>query len=97
MVQSKALEIPFRFRSKAAREVRITGDFTNWAPEGIPLRKAANGEFRTILGLVPGEYQYRLIIDGEWSDDPDATLRVPNSFGGENCVLQVSTERRPPN
>jgi 1,4-alpha-glucan branching enzyme len=94
MVQNKAVEIPFRFRSKAAREVRITGDFTNWTPEGIPLRKAPNGEWRTILGLTPGEYQYRLIIDGEWSDDPEATLRVPNVYGGENCVLQVAAEHR---
>jgi hypothetical protein len=29
-------------------------------------------------------------VDGEWRDDPRATLRAPNPFGTENAVVFVS-------
>ncbi len=43
-----------------------------------------------MLELAPGEYQYRLIVDGEWRDHSEATRRVANSFGTQNCVLIVA-------
>ena len=82
-------EVPIVVRAKGAREVAVTGDFTKWSSEGIRLRKGPNDEWRTILELEPGEYQYRLLIDGSWQDDPLAARRVPNPYGGENCVLKV--------
>jgi hypothetical protein len=42
-----------------------------------------------VLNLAPGEYQYRLLVDGEWKDHSEAKRRVPNAFGSENCVLTV--------
>ena len=48
-----------------------------------------DGQWRTVIFLEPGEYQYRLVVDGEWKDHSEATRRVPNSFGTENCVLTV--------
>jgi len=86
---SQSKEVPFVVRFKGANEVIVTGDFTGWSREGIRLRKAGQEEFRAALTLKPGEYQYRLIVDGEWTDDPQAKKRVPNPFGGENCVLQI--------
>ncbi|MBI3858582.1 MAG: hypothetical protein HY293_23090, partial [Planctomycetes bacterium] len=44
----------------------------------------------TALDLPPGEYEYRLIVDGVWRDHPGAAKRVPNPFGTENCVLVVT-------
>jgi hypothetical protein len=29
-------------------------------------------------------------VDGEWRDDPDCTLRVPNPFGGHNMARKVA-------
>jgi hypothetical protein len=72
-----------------AEEVVITGDFTGWSPEGIPLTRGSGGEFRGTLSLEPGQYQYRLRVDGQWADHPDASKRVPNPFGSQNCVLDV--------
>jgi 1,4-alpha-glucan branching enzyme len=72
-----------------AKEVIITGDFTGWTKEGVRLSYAGKGAWETTLGLAPGEYQYRLIVDGRWQDHPDATRRIPNPFGTQNCVLEV--------
>lgn len=74
-----------------AQEVIVTGDFTNWSPEGIALAKESNGDWQTRLQLSPGEYQYRLRVDGEWRDHSEAQKRVPNPFGSENCVLSIES------
>jgi hypothetical protein len=39
--------------------------------------------------LMPGSYQYRLIVDGVWQEDPSNPEQVPNYSGGYNSVLQV--------
>lgn len=72
-----------------AKEVIVTGDFCGWTKEGIRLSSSGNGQWETILQLAPGEYQYRLLVDGRWQDHPSAKKRVPNPFGSENCVLAV--------
>jgi hypothetical protein len=42
------------------------------------------------LSLDPGSYQYRLLVDGQWQDDPQCLQRVPNTYGTENCVRVVA-------
>ena len=68
----------------------MIGEFGNWSPEGIPLREEIDGEWQTTLTLEPGEQQYRLRVDGSWSDHVETRKRVPNPFGTENCVLRLS-------
>ncbi len=74
-----------------ARSVAITGEFTGWSDGGIALREqGVGGRWRARLKLQPGEYQYRLKVDGRWADDPGASRRVANPFGGVNDVLVVA-------
>ena len=82
--------VPFSVDAGGAGEVILTGDFTGWNDEGIRLKKAADGLWQAILALDPGEYQYRLRIDGQWRDHPAAQKRVANPYGTENCVLTVN-------
>jgi 1,4-alpha-glucan branching enzyme len=81
--------VPLVVRQNGADEVRVTGDFTDWDEEGIRLSPVGDGQWRTVLPLEPGQYQYRLIVDGAWRDHADAKERVANPFGSENCVLKV--------
>lgn len=72
------------------RAVVLTGDFTGWAMDALRLDRDADGLWRATLELAPGEYQYRLLWDGEWADDPNASRRARNAFGTENCILVIS-------
>jgi 1,4-alpha-glucan branching enzyme len=85
----RARKLRFSVRLPQADEVVLTGDFTQWSPEGIPLHHDGHEEWYTHLELAPGDYQYRLRVDGEWRDHPQATRKVPNAFGTENCVLTI--------
>lgn len=82
--------VPIVVKAPEAADVAITGDFNAWAPNGVRMSHDGRGTWRTALDLPPGEYQYRLIVDGKWCDHPEAPKKVPNPFGSENCVLIVS-------
>ena len=88
-VKRTARRVRFMANVSEAKDVRVTGDFNQWVKEGIALSHRGDGQWRTVISLEPGEYQYRLVVDGEWKDHSEATRRVPNSFGTENCVLTV--------
>ena len=87
--KARTRKVRFAVRLPQADEVVLTGDFTQWNPEGIPLHHDGQEEWYTHLELAPGLYQYRLRVDGEWRDEPEASRKVPNPFGTQNCVLNV--------
>lgn len=70
-----------------ATHVVATGDFSAWSAEGIRLKRRRDGCWAAALAVSPGEHQYRLLVDGEWRNNPGAERRVPNGFGSENDVL----------
>ena len=50
---------------------------------------AGLGDWSVDVELPPGEYRYRLVVDGEWRDDPSAQQTAQNPFGGYDAVLVV--------
>lgn len=89
LTKSATRRVRYSVRLPRADEVALTGDFNSWEAEGIPLHHDGGDEWYIVLELTPGEYQYRLRVDGEWRDDPESIRRVPNPFGTENCILLV--------
>lgn len=68
------------------KRVLLAGSFNQWRAR--PMQKR-NGKFIAIEDLPPGEYEYKLIVDGQWKVDPDNALSVPNQFGDLNSLLVV--------
>jgi hypothetical protein len=54
-----------------------------------------DGRWVKELALPPGRYEYRLVVDGEWVDDPAATELIPNPFGTPNAVLVIAASKLP--
>ena len=80
----------FSFRAPEALSVQLVGDFTHWQEKPISLKKEAGGLWRASVPLQPGEHYYRFLVDGEWRDDPECAVRVPNPFGGHNMMRKVA-------
>jgi hypothetical protein len=73
-----------------AQEVQIAGDFNNWQPEQSPMEKVGeSGVWQTKMNLAAGRYRYRLVVDGQWQQDPYNEQTEQNPFGGLNSVLEV--------
>jgi 1,4-alpha-glucan branching enzyme len=79
----------FRFSASTATSVVLVGDFTHWQQKGIALKKGEDGIWTAVVEMAPGRHTYRFIVDGEWHDDPDCTVRVPNPYGTQDMVRQV--------
>jgi hypothetical protein len=79
----------FSLSAPTAREVLLVGDFTAWAQRPVPLKREVNGVWQASILLEPGRHEYRFVVDGCWSDDPQCSLRIPNDFGSVNCVCVV--------
>jgi 1,4-alpha-glucan branching enzyme len=82
-------EQTFYFRAPGALRVQLVGDFTHWQKSPVNMKKDAQGVWKATVPLDPGTYHYRILVDGEWRDDPESTVRVPNPFGSENNVRVV--------
>lgn len=79
----------FHFTAGNAMSVLLAGDFTHWQANPVPLRKGSDGVWTTSLALSPGTHTYKFIVDGEWKDDPECLIHVPNPYGGEDMVRKV--------
>jgi len=90
---AKQTEIPkkqtFRFTDPTAQSVQLVGDFTEWQKRGIAMQKGPGGVWTASVDLKAGVHHYLFIVDGEWCDDPECTVRVPNAYGGQNMVRKV--------
>jgi hypothetical protein len=41
------------------------------------------------MNLAAGRYRYRLVVDGQWQQDPYNETTEQNPFGGLNSILEV--------
>ena len=92
MAKTLKQKVTFSYLAPGARSVQLAGDFTDWEQAPVALRKAKDGVWKKTLALPPGAHEYRLLVDGQWVDDPQCTSRRPNAFGSENCVCLVSPD-----
>ncbi|HUV41151.1 MAG TPA: AAA family ATPase [Sedimentisphaerales bacterium] len=73
-----------------AHSVQIAGDFNSWQPSKTPLQKVGgSGVWQTKIKLPAGKYRYRLVVDGQWQQDPYNEITETNPFGGFNSVVEV--------
>ena len=73
-----------------AKSVQIAGDFNNWQPIDTKMQKVGqSGVWQTKLKLPSGKYRYRLVVDGQWQQDPYNEQTELNQFGEYNSVVEV--------
>ena len=73
-----------------AESVQLAGDFNNWQPTETKLQKVGHsGVWQTKLKLPTGKYRYRVVVDGQWQQDPYNEHTELNPFGEYNSVVDV--------
>ena len=84
-------EVTLDFDGYSGKRVQVAGDFNGWIPDRGISTRMEHGKLVKVLNLKPGDYQYRVIVDGIWQEDPGNPVQVPNIYGGTNSLLQVNT------
>ena len=82
--------VTFVCKADPGSEVYLAGNFNGWNPVKRKMTdKESNGNFTTTMILPPGEYEYKFIINGHWSIDPECEEWVPNKMGTLNSVIKI--------
>lgn len=84
--------VVIRINAPGAKHVFIAGSFNNWNDKDTECYYVDAGWWEAVLELTPGIYEYKFIIDGNWTVDPNAFAYTDDGFGGKNAVLEVAKE-----
>ena len=90
--QGQARRITLSFGDIASTDVKIAGDFNGWIPDKQVETRLHHGIITKSLRLNPGSYQYRLVIDGQWQEDPTNPNQAANIYGEINSILKVEAQ-----
>jgi hypothetical protein len=83
--------VHFVYYSPDARQVILTGEFTQWDPQGIVMTRLGQTEifYHTVEFHEPTRVEYKFIVDGQWIVDPLCPNTVDKGIGEQNsfCVV----------
>ena len=85
-------EVTLLFKGMSGKRVQLAGDFNGWIPDRGVYTRIQDGTLVKTMKLEVGEYQYRVVVDGIWQEDPGNPQRVANIYGGSNSLLRVDGE-----
>ena len=87
---SDTVQVRFFYPASPGHTVSLSGIFNDWDPVKTPMiySEQDNG-YVSILELAPGEYEYKLVVDGEWVMDEGNPNFVSNDFGTLNSLLII--------
>lgn len=86
----KLSEVSFCLTAPEAKEVYVVGDFNNWMQNDTSRMEKHNGVWEKKIRFNSGRYQYRFIIDGVWTEDPNNPVKEMNPFGQMNSLIETT-------
>jgi 1,4-alpha-glucan branching enzyme len=81
---------PFTYIDRNAKSVVVVGSFNDWDTTKTVLRQTSDSVWTGSAMLLPGRYEYQLVVDGKWVPDPSAQHTAASEFGAANSVIIVS-------
>ncbi|HVZ94411.1 MAG TPA: AAA family ATPase [Phycisphaerales bacterium] len=68
----------------------IAGNHNNWSPTATPMQyNSSLGVHEACLKVAPGQFRYRLVMDGRWLADPYNPNFDRNPYGEFDSVIEV--------
>jgi len=85
--------VTFRYKPQPGEQVDrvgVVGSFNGWDVLADPMNAQEDGTFWTKVGLIPGTYEYKFVLNGErWIADPGADEAISDGYWGHNSILHV--------
>ena len=86
----KLSRVTFNVRADPGSTVFLAGDFNQWDPAAKSMTDTkGTGDFSATLSLLPGQYEYKFVINGSWCVDPTCADWVQNKHGTLNSVRRI--------
>jgi 1,4-alpha-glucan branching enzyme len=87
---TKNKKVLFFISAPGAESVSLAGNFNDWNPNSLPMKRDEKGNWKVTVDLASGRYEYRFLVDGVWYDERNPQERVDNPFGTQNSVRTVN-------
>jgi hypothetical protein len=84
--------IKFTYYDPDATQVFLAGAFNGWSTTATPMTKDQAGIWSTVVDLKAGAHEYKFVVDGTWTSDPDNLNTKPDPYGGVNSVVEVDAK-----
>jgi hypothetical protein len=84
--------VVFNLKEGKGKQIFLAGNFNDWKPSDPKfLLKDDDGDgiWSITVKLAPGTYQYKFVIDGQWTKDPSSPSDAPDGYGGRNGQFEV--------
>ena len=85
--------VVFNYRPDSKpKQIFLAGNFNDWNPSNdkfLMKDDDGDGTYSITVPLAPGTYQYKYVIDGQWTKDPYSPSDAPDGFGGRNGKFDV--------
>ncbi len=91
-LQARTTVKPINFLCFApqAREVFLMGDFNDWNPASMPMKRHFDGSWQLSVPLTHGSRLYQFVVDGQPTNDPRAQGLTRNDRGDKVSMIMVS-------
>lgn len=80
--------VTFKIKKPDAREVILAGAFNGWDQKSMKLKKQPDGTFSITIPLKPGSYEYKFIVDGQWTKDPNEQKNSGPPYGNSIIIIK---------
>jgi diguanylate cyclase (GGDEF)-like protein len=75
---------------EAVSSCGVVGTFNGWDVQADPMNPQEDGSFWVKVGLIPGTYEYKFVLNGDhWISDPAAHESISDGYWGHNSLLHV--------
>ena len=82
------VRVTFVLLESEAKAVSVSGEFNGWSKNVNLMKRHSDGHWEATVDLLPGRYQYKFIVDGQWRPDLLAHENILNEHGTLNSVIQ---------
>lgn len=83
-------DIQFAIRAPDAKDIYLVGDFNSWkADDNAKMSRLDDGRWVRLMGLTPGKYKYKFIIDGRWEIDCENSDKELNNYGTFDSIIKL--------
>jgi 1,4-alpha-glucan branching enzyme len=73
-----------------AKHVTLVGDFNDWDPAALPLKRHVDGSWTAQVTLGHGHHHYQFLVDGKPALDPRAQGIARNEQNEKVSLIAVS-------
>ncbi len=87
--QAWAEPVRFSILAPQAKVVYLAGEMTDWDTGKRAMTRQNNGAWSIELDLAPGQWIYKFVVDGLWTNDPVAGRSDADGRGGQHSFVFV--------